>query len=121
MNKLIEVLLESTYHDGPLVVLRTDGHTVEIIDDHTGGQFSKDIKGSYERLEKIIQNSSHITANVQGQLKEQLKRFELDTGDIVEVTADGKTALLNGALVPDLLKNLLFDALNDGKVSVHKS
>ena len=121
MNKLQEILLESIYHDGPVAEIRTDGHVIEIIEDHTGGKIAKDLRGSYDRLVKLVQKSSHLTANVQGELKEKMKRFELDTGDIVEVTEDGKTALLNGALVPDLLKSLLFDALNEGKISTNRS
>jgi hypothetical protein len=121
MHRLDEILLESTHFDGPMAIIRTDGHTIEIVEDHTGGKLAKDLRDSYERLVKLVRKSSHLTASIQGELKDGLKRFELDTGDVVEVTADGKSALLNGALLPNLLKGLLFDALNEGKVSVHKS
>lgn len=121
MNKLQEIILGSTHHMGPLAEIRTDGHILEIIQDYTGGKITKDLKGSYERLQKLIRKTSHLTVSITDDLKLQLQKFHLDTGDVIEVTQDGKTALLNGALVPDLLKGLLFDALNEGKVSAKKS
>ena len=111
-------VIKSVDNDVPLAEIRTDGNNIEFIVDNTGGKLPYTVQGSFERLHDILQGSSHLTMEEPKQATASLLQYLLSNGDVIQITTDGKTALLNGSLLTEQQKLAFFEALRAGQVKV---
>jgi hypothetical protein len=66
----------------------------------------------------VLHNSSTLYADTPTTATAHLLRYVLDNGDVAEITTDGKTALLNGKLLDEQEKNVLFLSIRNGQIRV---
>ena len=88
-------VVKSHVSSTPLAEVRTDGRRCEFLVDNTNGKLPKACANSFERLKQIVGTSSHLTLESAKNATIGLLRYIMTNGDIVEMTTDGKTALLN--------------------------
>ena len=99
---------------------RTDKKAVDWIVDNTDGKLSK-IK-TYEQLLKYVKRSTYLKLQPSHDATANLLRYVLNNGDVVEVTTDGRTAILNGNLLTAEEKDALMFAISNKDLQVaHKS
>ena len=110
--------ITSLYSDTPLAEVRTDGVNLDWVVDNTKGKISIISGNSLEKLKQVIDQSSHLSLNQSTGSTLGILRYFLKSGDVVEVTTDGKTAQLNGKLMTESEKNGLMSAIFNGKVEV---
>ncbi len=110
--------ITSDYHSAPLAVIATDGRTVQFQFDSTDGKLPKTVGGRFERLKEIVNKSSHMKMSEPRDTTVGLLRYVLENGDVVEVTSDGKSALLNGKLLQQEEKDALMQAIANGGLKV---
>jgi hypothetical protein len=104
-----------------LAQVRTDGHAVEFTVDNTNGKLPAEVK-TFADLQDYIQGTSHLKLVQPTEPLAHLLRYTLENGDLVEVTTDGATCLVNGRLISQEEKASLFDAISEGKIAVaHKA
>lgn len=116
---MVKVLtVTSEYSPVPLAEIRTDGHKLEFIVDNTNGELPRITQLSYPVLLKVIETSSHLRVHEPTTATVSLLRYVLDNGDVVEVTNDGKTALVNGRLLSYQEKEALFAAIKNKELNV---
>jgi hypothetical protein len=111
-------VITSDVSSTPLAEVRTDGNRVEFIVDNTDGVLPQEVGGSYERLMKLANGSSHIRLQQPQKATVNLIRYVMDNGDVVEITSDGRTCMLNGELLDEARKNALFVAIRRGEIKV---
>ena len=116
---MIELYVITSKHSNtPLAEIRTDGRNIDWVLDNTNGHLPQTAGGSYEKLKSIIESSSHLEMTTPEEATVGLLRYSLENGDIVEITTDGKTAQLNGQLMPEDEKFGLMSAIASGKIKV---
>ena len=99
---------------------RTDKKVVDWIVDNTDGKLSK-IK-TYEHLVRYVRRSTYLKLQPSHDATPNLLRYVLNNGDVVEVTTDGKTAILNGNLLTSEEKDALMFAIANKDLQVaHKA
>jgi len=104
-----------------LAEIRTDGNRLEFIVDNTDGHFPMIVSGSFQKLKRLVERSHHIVMEEPSKPTTYIQRFLLSTGELVEITTDGKTALLNGRLLEAKEKEALLGAIYSGQIQVkHK-
>ena len=112
------VVIKSDYSEIPLAEIRTDGDALDFVVDNTKGQLPKLFQNSYPKMQQVIGNSSHMTMSEPTKATVNLLRYVMDNGDVVEITSDGHTVILNGHLLPQEEKDALFNAFTRGEIKV---
>lgn len=107
----------SGYHDKILASVYTDGTNLEWVVDNTGGKLPKSVP-NLQRLQAMCSGSSHMHMEEPASSGIGLLRYVMENGDIVEVTSDGTSAMLNGRLLDDQHKSALLQAIANGGVRV---
>lgn len=102
----------------PLAEIRESNGQIEFIVDNTNGSLPKAVGGKYEKLLQMVNESSHLSMHEPQEATAHLLRYVLSNGDVVEITTDGKTAVLNGRLLIQEEKNALFQAIKTGQLSI---
>lgn len=111
-------VITSEYSDIPLAEIRTDGRSLEFTVDNTNGKLPASLGNDFSRLKKIINSSHHLRMSHPQDATLGLLRYSLENGDIIEVTTDGKSCLLNGDLLQEQEKDALFYAIANGHLKV---
>lgn len=113
-------LITSEVSSTPLAEVRTTGPggRVDFTVDNTEGALPAQVNGSYDRLEQIVSRSSHLRMKAPTKATANLVRYIMDNGDVVEMTTDGLTCLLNGEMLDDERKRALFNAIRTGQLKV---
>lgn len=104
----------------PLVEFRTDGNAIDITVDNTDGKFPAMVGTSFARVKALIAKSSNLHMSEPRESVAHILRYLMDNGDVVEITTDGKTAILNGRLLQEAEKNALFAAIRSGELKVSR-
>jgi len=112
------VVIKSDYSEIPLAEIRTDGDALDFVVDNTNGQLPKLFQNSYPKMQQVVGNSSHLTMSEPTKATVNLLRYVMDNGDVVEITSDGHTVILNGHLLPQEEKDALFNAFTRGEIKV---
>lgn len=116
---MIKIYVITSLHSSvPLAEIRTDGNKLDFIVDNTDGKLPKTVKNSFTRLQQIVSKSSHMHMDEPTKPTAHLLRYLLDNGDLIEITTDGKTAVLNGKLLQENEKNAIFNAIKTGDLKV---
>lgn len=102
----------------PLAEVRTDGRQVDFVVDNTDGRLPKMVGRNYSKLIQLMDTSSSMYMEAATSATAQLLRYVLDNGDVAEITTDGKTAMLNGTLLDENEKNVLFNSIRTGEIKV---
>lgn len=89
---------------------------VDVYVDNTNGKLSK-IK-TMEQLTRYVKSSSVLSLIQDSEPTVNLLRYVMDNGDVVEITTDGHTAILNGNLLSSEEKQALFNAIKSGEIKV---
>lgn len=111
-------VIKSEVSSTPLAEVRTDGRKCEFLVDNTKGKLPRAAGTSFDRLKQIVDSSSHMSMEEAKNSTVGLLRYIMTNGDIVEMTTDGKTALLNDELLSEEEKNALFQAISTGELTV---
>jgi len=119
---MIKIYVIKSLHSAiPLAEIRTDGNAVEVIVDNTEGEVSRLAAQGIKALEANLATSSHLSIEPATEATPRILRYLLSTGESVEVTTDGKTATVNGKLIDEQKKQILFQMIADGQIKVtHK-
>ena len=102
----------------PLAEVREEGGRVDFIVDNTRGSLPKVVGGKFDKLVQIVRSSSHLSLMEPQEATTHLLRYVLTNGDVVEITTDGKTAVLNGRLLSPEERNALFSAIKNGELGI---
>lgn len=89
------LVLRSKYSEKPLAQIIVSGNKFDVTVDNSGGtldRFDHDLSA----LQSYVSGSSHLTLEQTTDAIPTFLRFLLNTGDVLEVTEDGRVALLNG-------------------------
>ena len=114
-------VIKSSYHSEPLATVRTDGTNLDWVEDNTDGKLPASVP-NLQRLKQMCSNSSHLTMEEPSDQKIGLLRYVMANGDIVEITSDGASAMLNGTLLDEEHKSALMTAIANGGIKVaHKA
>jgi len=111
-------VITSDHSSIPIAEIRTDGKNIDWIIDNTKGKLKHISQGNFEVLRSVVSKSSHLKMTVPEQATVGILRYTLENGDMVEVTTDGKTAMLNGRVMEENEKYGLMSAINSGKLKV---
>lgn len=111
-------VITSDHSKIPLAELRTDGKNIDWIIDNSNGKLSRMAQGNFQILSSIIDKSSHMKLAHPTEATVGLLRYSLENGDIIEITTDGKTAMLNGSIIAPEEKNALMGLIQSGKIKV---
>ncbi len=114
------LVLKSSYSEAPLAEIRTDGRIIEFVVDNSKGKLPAQVGNSLDALKQLVDGSSHLSLEEPKQATVGLHRYILDNGDVVEVTTDGKTAMLNGKLLQQQEKDALFAAIKRKEINVKR-
>jgi hypothetical protein len=114
--KVYQVISETS--EVPLAEIRTDGNAVDFVVDNTEGQLPADVKNSFARLKQIVRSSHHMTLREPKGPTVNLLRYVLDNGDVIEITTDGSTCMLNGQLLDEAQKKSLYNAIRSRQLNV---
>jgi len=112
------LVIKSDYSDVPLAEVRTDGRVIEFVVDNTNGKLPSKIGTSFQALQAFVKNSSHMTISEATKATVNLLRYVMNNGDVVEITSDGHTVMLNGNLLGQEEKDALFAAVKRGEIKV---
>lgn len=112
------IVIKSDHSEVPLAEVRTDGRVLDFVVDNTNGRLPKLFQNSYQHMQRIVSNSSHMTMEIPQKATVNLLRYVLDNGDVAEITSDGHTVLLNGTLLTPDEKDALFAAVKRGEIKV---
>jgi hypothetical protein len=111
-------VIKSDHSEVPLAEVRTDGDTAHFVVDNTNGKLPQMVQSSLPKLRAICDNSSHMHMEEPKTATVNLLRYVMDNGDVVEITSDGHTVMLNGHLLPQEEKDALFNAFTRGEIKV---
>lgn len=111
-------VIKSMHSSAPLAEIRTDSKNIDWILDNTNGKLAQSCGGDFAKLKSIIDKSSHMSMETPTEATVGMLRYSLENGDIVEISTDGKTALLNGKIMPEEEKVGLMSAISSGKIKV---
>jgi len=111
-------VITSDYQEVPLAEVRTDGKNLDWTVDNTQGKLPEMAQGSLARLKRIVGKSSHLAMTPPTKPTVGLHRYQLTNGDVVEMSTDGKTAILNGEMLGGTEKQALMGLLGSGKLKV---
>jgi hypothetical protein len=111
-------IIKSLHDELPLAEIRTDGTKMDWIVDNTNGHLPRISQGSFERLQQVVQKSSHMNMEHPTESTVGMLRYLLVNGDVVEITTDGRSAKLNGKLLEDQEKTALMSLIASGKLPV---
>lgn len=111
-------VIKSLHSSTPLAEIREDGTNIDWILDNTNGKLPQVAGGDFAKLKSVIDKSSHMTMTEPDFATVGILRYSLENSDIVEITTDGKTALLNGKIMPEEEKIGLMSAISSGKIKV---
>ena len=111
-------VINSDHSEVPLAEVRTDGRILEFVVDNTNGNLPRLFQNSYDTMVKVMNNSSHMTMEEPQKATVNLLRYVMDNGDVVEITTDGHTVLLNGTMIGQQEKDALFAAVKRGEIKV---
>ena len=90
--------ITSIYQPYHLADIRTDGTNISWISDKTDQhKISRRFKNDFKFLKKITDKVSTLDL-VQVEQEVAVSRYILPNGDLAEVTADGKTYIVNGTI-----------------------
>lgn len=103
----------------PLAEIRTDGKSIDVFTDNTNGKLTQKVK-TLQQLLRYVKNSSILKLIEDSSPTVNLLRYVLDNGDVVEITTDGHTAILNGRFLGQEEKNALFIAIKRGDINVSR-
>lgn len=112
------VVIKSDYSEVPLAEIRTDGRALDFVVDNTEGKLPKLFQNNYQTMTKIVQGSSHMQIEEPKKATVNLLRYVMNNGDVVEITSDGHTCMLNGTLLSSEEKDALFAAVRRGEIKV---
>jgi hypothetical protein len=101
-----------------LAEVRTDGSGYELFNDSTDGRVDRMARGSFKRLLEAVGRSSYLSLSLKRDQLPGILRYRLDTGDIIEMTTDGCTAVRNGQLLSQQEKDALLREIAYGRVTV---
>lgn len=110
--------LTSDYYSLPLAEIRTDGKSIEFTVDNTEGRMPKITGNKLSKLLEVVSKSHHLHLEQTKNPTIGLYPFLLENGDVIKITSDGKTALLNGNLLNEIEKQALFHALQTKQLKV---
>lgn len=111
-------VIKSQNSETPLAEVRTDGNAVDFVVDNTEGMLPQQVAGSFTRLQAIVRTSHHLSMEEPKEATANLIRYVMNNGDVIEITTDGRTCMLNGKLIDDKAKNALFQAIRRGDLQV---
>lgn len=111
-------VVKSDYSEIPLAEVRTDGDTVDFVVDNTKGKLPQMVQSSLPKLQMLCDKSSHMRLEEPTKATVNLLRYVMDNGDVVEITSDGHTVILNGHLLPQEEKDALMNAFTRGDIKV---
>lgn len=111
-------VIKSDHSDVPLAEIRTDGRVLDFVVDNTDGKLPELFQNSYQRMIQVVQKSSHMQIEQPKKATVNLLRYVMDNGDVVEITSDGHTCMLNGDLIDQDTKDALFAAVKRGDIKV---
>lgn len=112
------VVIKSDHSEVPLAEIRTDGRVLDFVVDNTNGKLPGLFQNSFQRMNEIVQKSSHLQMEEPKKQTVNLLRYVMDNGDVIEITSDGHTCMLNGDMVDEDTKNALFAAVKRGELKV---
>lgn len=113
-------VVTSSVGSAPLAEVRTDGSRMEFIVDNTNGNLPSAVGASFDKLQQLVRGSSHLRMDEAKSPTATLVRYVMDNGDVVEITTDGRTVILNGQLVDEQQKMALFQAIKRGEIKVSR-
>lgn len=114
------VVIKSDHSEVPLAEIRTDGRALDFVVDNTDGKLPELFQNSYQRMNEVVGKSSHMQIEEPKKPTVNLLRYVMNNGDVVEITTDGHTCLLNGDLIDEDTKNALFAAVKRGEIKVSR-
>ena len=109
--------LISANSEYPLAEVRTDKRLVDFVVDNTDGKLSKKIK-TYDQLLRYVKSSTYLKLEISKDATPNLLRYVLDNGDVVEITTDQRTVILNNELLDEPSKHALMQAITSGDLKV---
>ena len=111
-------VIKSDHDSTPLAEVRTDGNAVEYTVDNTDGALPAQSGKSFQKLAAIVAKSSHMSMEETQGPTVGLLRYELNNGDIIEITTDARTVMLNGRLLTDAEKRAVKDSIDRGEIQI---
>ncbi len=111
-------VVKSDYSEVPLAEIRTDGRVLDFVVDNSHGKLPALFQNSYQKMIQATQKSSHLTLEQPKKATVNLLRYVMDNGDVVEITSDGHTCMLNGDIIDQDTKDALFAAVKRGELKV---
>ena len=114
------VVIKSDYSEVPLAEIRSDGRILDFVVDNTDGELPKLFQNSFEKMKQVVGKSSHMQMEEPQKATVNLLRYVMNNGDVVEITTDGHTCLLNGEMIDEDTKNALFAAVKRGEIKVSR-
>jgi hypothetical protein len=111
-------VIKSDHSEVPLAEVRTDGQRLEFVVDNTNGKLPAMFNNQYSRMMQIVTQSSHMQIESPKKATVNLLRYLMTNGDVVEITSDGHTVILNGNLLSQEEKDALFVAFQRGDIKV---
>jgi hypothetical protein len=97
----------------PILVVRTDGTKLQIVEDLTGGSREPQ---TLEELQTMVSTSSHLSLKPTPDTK--MAHHVLSNNDVLSVSEDGLTAALNGKLLADDEKAQLLKLMDSGVIKM---
>lgn len=111
--------------DVPLAQFRTDGYVIDVIKDNTNGDLfdhilrpTIDKRKQFQLISDLVNNSPYLYMDRDDTPIPAILRYVLSNGDVVEITTDGLTALLNGKILNNDEKKELMHAIVSKEISV---
>jgi hypothetical protein len=114
------LVVKSDHSEIPLAEIRTDGRVLEFVVDNTNGKLPAMFQNNYQRMLQVVQRSSHMQIQSPTKATVNLLRYVMNNGDVVEITSDGHTVILNGNLLSQQEKDALFQAFSRGDIKVSR-
>lgn len=114
------LIIRSSHSEVPLAEIRTDGRIIDFVVDNTNGKLPRLVGKDLSSLKKLVARSSHLSIEDTSGPTVNFLRYLLNNGDVVEVTTDGRTALLNGKLLSEEEKQAIFEAVRRGDLKVER-
>jgi hypothetical protein len=101
----------------PLAVLRANKDTFGIVLDRTGGEFEKQFGNDFKKLRDSLVSKSYIQL-VADEEPVPFTRYLLSTGDVLEISNDKATIVLDNAILTDADKASLMQQIQAGQLKI---